>query len=178
MKLNIGCGHDLWGDVRLDVAFKFLYWNLRPNFIGDAQNLPFRDLSFSEVKASHVIEHLPLWRQALSEWSRVCNKLLIVKFPVDDGFKRPVILGCLNLDRTAIRDAIMSRKLRSHYWIIDPAAVRDLLKSQRFDVKIITNRRPIFPAFGRKGRLLSKLFKKNKLNTIKYEYEIIALRVS
>lgn len=177
MKLNIGCGLDLWGDVRLDVAFKFLNCNLRPDFIGDAQNLPFRDSSFSEVKASHVLEHLPLWRQALSEWSRVCSKLLIIRFPVDDGFKRPVILGFLNLDHTGIREAIMCRRLRSHRWIIDPPVVASFLKNHGFDVKIIMNRQPIFPAFGRKGRLLSRLIKKNKLNTVEYEYEIIARRV-
>jgi len=64
MKLNVGCGIDEWGDVRLDVAKEFLGLQTCANIIGDAQNLPFQDSIFSEVRSSHVIEHLPLWQQA------------------------------------------------------------------------------------------------------------------
>ena len=56
--LNVGCGSDTWGDVRVDIASNFLSWHFRPTVLADAHYLPFKDGSFEVVKASHVLEHL------------------------------------------------------------------------------------------------------------------------
>jgi len=172
MKLNIGCGRDRWGDIRLDVGFSYRGNGISPNFIGDAQNLPFRNSVFSEVKASHIIEEIPFWRQALDEWMRVCNNLLIIKFPLDDGFKRMVISCCLNLDLNGIRDAIKCRKLKCHYWIINPKVISGILQEKGFKVTVRVNEHPLFMLYGRKGRLLRRII--GQRGHIKIEYEIMA----
>jgi len=53
VNLNIGCGSDKWGDIRLDI-----HRTLSTNLIVDAQNLPFKPNSFKLAKVSHVLEHL------------------------------------------------------------------------------------------------------------------------
>lgn len=56
-KLNLGSGFDKSpGYVRVDVAGEPEVWS-------DARALPFQDGAFSEVKAHHVLEHIP--REAL-----------------------------------------------------------------------------------------------------------------
>lgn len=62
MSLNVGCGGDRWGKVRLDIAR-----NVRPTIIADIQHLPFVDNSFDVAKASHVLEHVNNPYEALDE---------------------------------------------------------------------------------------------------------------
>lgn len=74
--LNVGCGSDTWGDIRLDVERSppdyFLYYKKSTaNIIADTQNLPFRDEVFTELRANQVLEHLPNPIKALKEWRRV-----------------------------------------------------------------------------------------------------------
>ena len=67
LKLNIGCGNDTDGDVRL---------NITPtdtsNIIADAHYLPLR-AAFNEIKCFNVMEHLPSPIRALEEMRRVCE---------------------------------------------------------------------------------------------------------
>jgi hypothetical protein len=56
--LNVGCGSDPWGAVRVDVAFSFITHHFRPTVLADASHLPFKDGVFEVVKASHLLEHL------------------------------------------------------------------------------------------------------------------------
>jgi len=55
--LNVGCGSDPWGDLRVNVAFRFITMYFKPTILAAAHYLPFKDGSFV-VKASHVFEHL------------------------------------------------------------------------------------------------------------------------
>ena len=74
----MGCGNDAWGDVRVDLGrMDWLYSESSVNIIADAQVLPFRDAAFAQLKASHVIEHVNDWRQAVAEWCRVADTLRI-----------------------------------------------------------------------------------------------------
>ena len=60
--LNIGCGEDQFGDVRLDLA--------PPSstmIVADAQNLPFRDSVFDRAYERNVLKHLPKPSNHLSE---------------------------------------------------------------------------------------------------------------
>lgn len=82
MKLNIGCGADEWGDVRLDVTRAPAYHHRSGgpptvNIIADAQHLPFKEDSFDELRIHEVLEHLPNWRRAVSECIRVTEKISI-----------------------------------------------------------------------------------------------------
>lgn len=176
MKLNIGCGSDEWGDVRLDVNFGYRGKESRnrPNLIGDGQNLPFKDNIFLEVKASHVLEEVPFWRQALGEWMRVCQRRLYIAVPIGDGFKRALIVGLSNLNRSDVSDAIKCRKFHSHYWIINPQIIAKILKANGFHVKTIVGKRSLFNIPGRKGRLLK--FLRNR-EFIDMEYKFFAERI-
>jgi len=40
--------------------------------------LPFTEKQFDVAFASHVLEHLKNWEQALSEWTRIANHTVVV----------------------------------------------------------------------------------------------------
>jgi hypothetical protein len=64
MILNIGCGNDREGDVRLDIEP-----SPTTNLIADAHNLPVRAL-FTKIKCYNVLEHLNSPVRALKEMRR------------------------------------------------------------------------------------------------------------
>jgi len=154
--------------------FSYREHDISPNFIADAQHLPFREKVFSEVKASYIIEELPYWRRALLEWIRVCNDWLILKFPVADGFKRHLLLGILNLSIKGIRKAIKCRKLRCHYWIINPKIIFKIIEKNRFEVNIVIKSYHVLQIGGKKGRLFRPF---GKYKRIKIVYEITARKI-
>jgi len=84
MKVNVGCGHDPWGNVRLDISKTVPRWlgkKATANLIADARFLPFRNKCFEELRSYHVLEHIEDWEKALSECRRVSSKLN-VRVPV------------------------------------------------------------------------------------------------
>ena len=84
LTLNVGCGCDSWGDVRVDIE-RFSWRYRKPttaNVIADAHHLPFRDKIFTHVRCWHVLEHLKDPRKALKELRRVCNGTLDLKYPI------------------------------------------------------------------------------------------------
>lgn len=67
--LNLGCGEQTYGDVRLDL------YRGKANIIADAEKpIPFRDNSFDEVYSSHFFEHLRNPSVALNEMVRVLKR--------------------------------------------------------------------------------------------------------
>ncbi|MGA2461114.1 MAG: methyltransferase domain-containing protein [Candidatus Bathyarchaeia archaeon] len=66
LKLNLGCGNDTYGDIRLD-----LFPTKGANVVGDSQRLPFKDSMFTEVYERNLFEHLPNPAQHLHEIRRV-----------------------------------------------------------------------------------------------------------
>ncbi len=40
--LNVGCGSDPWGDVRVDVVFSFITVRFKPAILVEAHYLPFK----------------------------------------------------------------------------------------------------------------------------------------
>jgi ubiquinone/menaquinone biosynthesis C-methylase UbiE len=66
MILNLGCGDDQFGDIRLD-----LFRTKATNVIGDATTLPFVDGSFDEVYERNLLEHMPNPAAHLAEVKRV-----------------------------------------------------------------------------------------------------------
>jgi ubiquinone/menaquinone biosynthesis C-methylase UbiE len=69
LTLNLGCGEDVYGDVRLDFVPTG-----SANVVGDCQQLPFKDDSFVEVYERNVFEHLPNPGQHLFEVKRVLKE--------------------------------------------------------------------------------------------------------
>lgn len=82
--LNVGCGFDSWGDVRLEVErYSWRYKRkTTANVIGDAHHLPFRSDVFTKVRCYHVLEHLDNPFQAYKELKRVTKGEIIVRVPV------------------------------------------------------------------------------------------------
>jgi len=118
--LNLGCGADPWGDVRLDVGF-VTQTGTRSllNLRADAHYLPFRDKSFSEVRCWHMLEHVTDPMRVVSEIRRVSVRA-VLRFPVDDGFKRATLLALFNGSPLGILSAYRTRKRHAHLWIIHP----------------------------------------------------------
>jgi len=73
VKLNVGCGADVWGDVRVDtLEGKWMaLGKSSANLLADARYLPFKDKCFDELRIHEVLEHIPDWKKAFFECCRV-----------------------------------------------------------------------------------------------------------
>lgn len=77
--LNVGCGHKKIlseGSANLDRDS-----SVRPDVVGLAEYLPFKDNSFDIVFASHVLEHTVSHEQIFKEFLRVCRIKIQVIVP-------------------------------------------------------------------------------------------------
>jgi predicted SAM-dependent methyltransferase len=80
MKLNLGCGKDIKpGYINLDIV------DYGDNQIHDINSIPypFKDNSFEEIYASHVLEHLDNFNKTITELYRIAkpNCTIIVYAP-------------------------------------------------------------------------------------------------
>ena len=74
MILDIGCGLNPRGHINIDIDRNVPKQKPIPNFIlADAQNLPFKDKSFSLAYARHIPEHVLNPIKAFEEWKRVAK---------------------------------------------------------------------------------------------------------
>lgn len=158
MNLNVGCGLDEWGDIRLDID-KFRYRHkVKLNIRGDAQNLPFRDKVFQKTLASHLLEHLPNWKKAIQEWCRVTAKEIEIIIPVDAGLvKTQVCSEILSLTLSSLRDFLyLKARRREHLWNFNPKAIVYELEKNGFKAKTRAIKTPLirFLSYGRKSRFL------------------------
>ena len=168
--LNVGCGSDLWGDVRVDSSCSFITMQFKPTVLADAEYLPFKDGSFETVKASHVLEHLNNPFKAINEVLRVARKKALLSFPTEWD----VLPFFVVLDFLSWKWAYRTRKNRLHLWIIRPEAVTKYLANKGWEStcrKIHTYSIFHFLEGGRK----SKYFRWLTRNTrIPFEYLISA----
>jgi len=161
--LNVGCGVDRSCDIKLDISKAYHGEKTALNIIADAQNLPFKDQSLENVKASHVLEHLPKWLHALHEWCRVCRGTLEIIFPSDPGFLRKGIwmeILSFSFSKRYFRSiAILPQRRREHLWQFNPNVICRELGRHGFNCEVFHIRRPFIMilGYGRKGKLLAKL---------------------
>lgn len=140
MTINIGCGSDTWGDIRLDYAKKpkeyYLTGESSANLIADAQHLPFMDKCFSELRAFHVLEHIRNWKKALKEWCRVSVKVRI-KVPTNSNsaiiFMKSLLqnIDLYQINRIPKNFKSMLRlkeQYNEHLWQIEPKGVVSMIK--------------------------------------------------
>ncbi|HEX9613313.1 MAG TPA: methyltransferase domain-containing protein [Candidatus Bathyarchaeia archaeon] len=158
--LNIGCGPDTWGDVRLDIGFR-TQTGMRSvlNVMADAHFLPFIDKSFGHVRCWHVLEHISNPTKAIQEIRRV-GEAGNIRFPLDDGYKRETLRGILALSPRSVYYAFLTRRNHFHLWILKPKGTQ--ARKNSFE---------ILPAL-RKGRK-AKVFKRIPLPRIANEWEIV-----
>lgn len=160
MTLNVGCGDDPFGAVRVD-AYSSIYgyrFRQRPDIFADAHFLPFRDKSFGYVRCSHVVEHLENPKMAIEEICRVCSSTAEIAFPIGDGFKVPALLALTALNLKLVVTAIRTRTWHEHKWDVSPGYVVDIVAKYGFACTVTIRRISPFlvPFFtqGRKGKLL------------------------
>ncbi|MGB9684423.1 MAG: methyltransferase domain-containing protein [Candidatus Bathyarchaeales archaeon] len=169
LKLNVGCGADSWGDIRLDIAK-----TPSANIIGDAQFLPFKTNIFEETKASHVLEHLENPSRALAELVRVTRKKIIIKFPIESDWK-PLVIRELFSFPFSIKYFIFQFRPKLHKWIVNPNFVAEYLKQCGWKVKIYIGKFSILGLLegGRKAQHFKWL---TKHIMIPFEYKIEAVK--
>jgi len=183
--INIGCGSDTWGDIRLDYTHRPKEYYLAnnessANIIADAQHLPFIDKCFSELRAIYVLEHVKNWKKALKEWCRVAKKVKI-RFPTNSNIAVIVLKSFFqNVDLYQINHLLPNNlkslaKLREqcfeHLWQIEPKKILDYLTSYGFahsSVKKIS-----IPVFRMKVPFLKLDLRTTKL-TLAYSWDIEA----
>jgi SAM-dependent methyltransferase len=99
LMLNVGCGADAWGDIRLDRGryseTSGYGGRTSANVIADAEQLPFRDNSFHMSRAYHVLEHVPNPQRAFDEILRVSCEADI-KVPVSNAYSMLIEFLTLN----------------------------------------------------------------------------------
>lgn len=129
--LNVGCGPDDWGDVRVDVVFKTqLGATSKFNVRADAHRLPFRNGVFSLGRCWYVLEHVENPAEALLELRRT-GKSFDVRFPIDEGYYKQMIIGALSLDVGMFLGAYRAMKGRFHRWRISPSFVERSLRDDQ-----------------------------------------------
>ena len=74
--INVGCGPDKRGDVRLDIEE-----TEATTIIGDACRLPYNDGAFTTSLVIGVLHHISNYEKALSEACRVSNKYVVGREP-------------------------------------------------------------------------------------------------
>lgn len=175
MRLNIGCGTDPWGDIRLDINKEHYGVRSSLNIVADAGHLPFRDEAFEEARAYHVLEHLLDWKKALEEWKRVSQKIDI-KIPKEPYISigiRAFLLELTNLvflTNRSLKALNFPKRRMEHKWAINPQPVIDTLKEEGYTIHLTLNAFPFFKHLERIKKL------KPFLPRTAFEYEIIGVK--
>lgn len=174
--MNIGCGQDAWGDVRMDISRHFFDWNFRPILIADACYLPFRDRAFKYVRASHVLEHVAYPDKALREMVRVSREGIYLSFPVESDVWPFIISKIFPIPSfSALRLACQTRKDKLHLWIVDPDIIIGFFDKMGWKCSKMRNSTSLFSFFesGRKAKYFKWLVRHF---LVPFEYCLVAIR--
>ena len=174
-KVNIGCGSDLWGDVRLDIR--------RTNattMIADAQHLPFKQGTFKIAKITHVLEHTRNPSKALLECLHVTRDKITIAFPTEADMYPTLIryLVSLPFSIRGLFEWCKNRKIQEHKWIIKKEAVVYFLVKSGYETTLAKQKHvPLLSIFdGKKTPRRLKKFVKY-LPCIGSQYIIVARAV-
>lgn len=176
--LNVGCGSDLWGDIRVDLAFNFLSMRFRPTLLADAQYLPFKDGSFKVVRASHVLEHLKKPFMAVDELLRVATKEVVLRFPTELDVLPFVFSHVFPIPSfSVLKFSCDTRKKGLHLWIVNPQILITYLRGKGWESSCGKNTYSVFSFFegGKKAEYFKWLTKHFR---IPFEYAILAKKRS
>jgi len=165
--LNVGCGGDRWGEVRLDISRVS-----KPTVLADAHFLPFVDGSFDLVLSSHCLEHLNQPLQALNEIMRVTRRKIVLRFPTGEA---EYWLFLFNFPT-----AYHLRKDHLHKWIINPEVIISRLKMNGWQIEAWEKggmRLFISLESGRKAKYLRWLTKRQFATRVPWQHIIVALKI-
>lgn len=153
MKLNVGCGSDPWGNVRLDISKCVPRWlgkKSTANIVADARFLPFRTKCFRELRIHQVLEHIVNWKKTLSECCRVSSKLDIM-VPVVSSLPKMEWVSLFSLSPAMLRSIFfdLRKRTREHLWQFNANKLASLLTRSGFmHVEISKTYRPIIGLWG------------------------------
>lgn len=146
------------------VADKILF------FQADAENLPFSDGQFDMVVASHILEHLPKFKEGLSEVRRVSKKNALIALPTVLNLCSLVIIGggrwwyfskrgplalirgflrvifAMLAFKNGVEEGFYGQKNMPHLWRF-PWAMKKEIKKAGFKIKIFEPDSLPFPFF-------------------------------
>lgn len=171
--LNVGCGSDQWGDVRMDIGCDFLDFRFKPTILADAHYLPFKNGAFKKAKSSHVLEHLEYPFKALNELTRVTQEEIILRFPTQKDVWPLVISQAFPFPNiSSLKMAYQTRKRRLHLWVINPKVIARYLASLGWASDCKVNTASLFTFFegGRKARYFNWLTANSR---IRFGYEMV-----
>ena len=174
--LNVGCGLDPWGDVRIDLGCEFLDLRFKPTILADAHCLPFRDGAFKKAKSSHVLEHLKCPSKALNELLRVTQEEIVLRFPTEKDIWPLVISQVFPFPNiSSLKMAYQTRKRRLHLWILDPNTIAKHFVDNGWNTTSKVNTASLLTFFegGRKAKYFNWLTRNSRIS---FDYEIVAHR--
>ena len=124
MFLNLGCGNDSRGDIRIDINPDRTGLNL----IADAHCIPLRDKIVDSIFCKSVLEHLISPSKGLSEMQRVSKNNIVVVVPNVHHWKR--------IKRNSLFPLHTVNPLTKHLQAWDGQAFK-LLVSQIKDLEVV-----------------------------------------
>jgi len=132
ISLNVGCGTDPYGNVRIDIVIQRQFYEEKNklNLIADAHNLPLRRKVFFESRCFHVLEHLTYPNKAINEINRVTKGIVTLRFPIWHGYSfliesisliKVLFIGTLEKKKLIIKKILNWKKRYSeHKYYIKP----------------------------------------------------------
>jgi len=128
IKLNVGCGSDFRGDLRLDI-----HKTEAANILADAQFLPFRSKTFAFVFCISVLEHIPSWSQALLEMLRVSKGRVLLEVPVNSDLRKTDVFRLLLPTPENIRLFFsVPQRARETLWQMNPVILVNEIRKRGF----------------------------------------------
>lgn len=171
LNLNVGCGADHYGDVRVDVTKHFLNYNMVPNILCDAHHLPFRDKSFYLVKCTNVLEHMKAPFEVIKECNRVARSIVLFAFPTERDIFPTLLLNLLP-PKLNLYYVLKTRSARLHLWIIKYVMVARFLRGLGWKVRVFKLSACVVPMleYGRKAAKIKWVSERLRIGM---EYKVV-----
>lgn len=133
MRANMGCGKDMWGEVRIDKDPESA-----ATHVMDLQDLSFfKDHVFDDVRCISVLEHVPDWRKALLEMLRVTRGRIIIEVPVNSDIRLTDPWRILFFSKENLKLFFsIPRRARETLWQMDPRILSNIIVKAGFLVYV------------------------------------------
>lgn len=127
--LNVGCGDDFRGDVRVDI-----HKTEAANIVADTQYLPLRSKIFDFVFCLSVLEHVPSWSKALKEIMRVSKNKVLLEVPVNSDLRKTDVFRLLIPTPHNIKLFFsLPKRARETFWQMNPKIMGKFMVKHGFD---------------------------------------------
>lgn len=123
----MGCGHRFSADVRVDM------FRGSANIIATADKLPFVDGAFNKAICISVLEHVPHWKEALTEICRVTKQDITVEVPVNSNtLKTDIFRILLPIPENIKLLCKMKERAMHNLWQFNPKVLSKVIRLHSF----------------------------------------------